>query len=487
MRLTRRGFLGVLGVSALGAASFGPLVLPGAAGQTAELIRSRARLPVPFTVPLPIPPVARPVRTDADADHYLITQRETPVEILPGLRTRILGYDGMFPGPTVVSRRGRRTVVTHRNELSVPTVVHLHGGHTPADSDGYPTDLVARSSTRDYDYPCRQRAATLWYHDHAMHVTGQQVYRGLAGFHLIQDDEEEALPLPKGERDIPLMIVDRAFDEDGSLLYPAAHHGVQDDYMEGVLGDVILVNGAPWPVLEVEAARYRLRLLNASNARRYRLSVPGLPFVHIGSDSGLLDHPVTLGELTMAPGERFDVVVDFTDQPPGTELTVLNGLGRGSAAQVMRFRVTRRASDDSRVPDRLGSLPAVDPAKAVRTREWRFTRGDVGDRAGWLINGQPFDPDRFDADVRLGELEIWRVVSELHHPVHVHLDPFQVVSRRGRAPNPEDAGWKDTVDVRPNDFVDLAVRFTDHAGRYLLHCHNLEHEDMAMMSAFRTS
>jgi spore coat protein A, manganese oxidase len=506
MTLSRRGFLGVAGVSALGLASFGSLVLPGAAGQTAELMRSRARLPEPFTVPLPIPPVARPVRTDASADHYVITQREASVEILPGLRTRILGYDGMFPGPTIVSRSGRRTVVTHRNELAVPTAVHLHGGHTPAESDGYPTDLVVPPDGdmphgmggtvsvghRDYEYPCRQRAATLWYHDHRMDFTGPMVYRGLAGFHLIHDDEEAALPLPAGERDVPLMITDRSFDEDGSFRYPAVDAtmrvlpGVEDEYMEGVLGDVVLVNGAPWPELAVEAARYRLRILNASNARRYRLSVPGVPLVQIGSDGGLLARPVSHDELTVAPGERFDVVVDFTGQRPGTTLTVLNGLGSGPTGSVLRFRVTRRVRDDSHVPDRLSSVPRLDPARAVRTREWRFTRGEVDAHGGWLINDAAFDPARVDADVSLGELEIWRIVSELHHPVHLHLDPFQVLSRSGRTPDPTDTGWKDTVDVRPNEYVDVAVRFTDYRGRYLVHCHNLEHEDMAMMATFRT-
>ena len=508
MTLSRRGFLGVAGVSVLGAASLGSLVLPGPAGQTAELMRSRARLPEPFTVPLPIPPVARPVRSDASGDYYEITQREASVEILPGLRTRILGYDGIFPGPTIVSRSGRRTVVTHRNELSVPTAVHLHGGHTPAAHDGHPHDLVVPPDwgmahtmgggtvtvgQRDYEYPCRQRAATLWYHDHRMDFTGPAVYRGLAGFHLVHDDEDDALPLPREERDIPLMITDRSFDEDGSFRYPALDlamrvlPGVEDDFMEGVLGDVVLVNGAPWPVLEVEAARYRLRILNGSNARRYRLSVPGVPFVHIGSDSGLLARPATLESLTVAPGERFDVVIDLSGQRPGTELTVENGLGSGGTASVLRLRVTRRASDDSRVPDRLSSVPRLDPVRAVRTRQWRFTRGEAGDHTSWLINDATFDPNRVDADVSLGELEIWRFVSELHHPVHVHLDPFQVISRRGKVPRPEDAGWKDTVDVNPAEYVDVAVRFSDYAGKYLVHCHNLEHEDMAMMATYRTS
>lgn len=507
MNLSRRGFLGALGLTALGASSLGALVLPSSAGSTGQLLRSAARPPEPFAVPLPIPPVTEPVRADATGDYYRIVQRKAEVEILPGLRTPMLTYDGVFPGPTVISRRGRRTVVRHRNELPVPTAVHLHGGHTPADSDGYPTDLVlpaggwdhtgharhgdVERGVRQYVYPCDQRAATLWYHDHRMDFTGPQVYRGLAGFHLVTDEEDDALPLPTGERDIPLMIVDRAFEEDGSLRYPSLDPdlrsvpGVEEDFAEGVLGDVILVNGAPWPVLDVDAARYRLRVLNASNARRYLLRLePAADLIQVGSDGGLLERPVRHGELLVAPGERFDLVVDFSRFRPGTELTLHNGLDTGRTADVMRFRVVRRATDDTEVPAVLSSIERVDPAQAVRTRQWRFARAHTGDHHAWLINDAPFAADRADGEVALGEVEIWRFTSDLHHPVHVHLDPFQVVSRRGKEPGPYDAGWKDTIDIGPADYVDVAVRFTDYPGRYLVHCHNLEHEDMAMMAAF---
>ncbi|MDT3442613.1 hypothetical protein QOZ89_23885 [Pseudofrankia sp. BMG5.37] len=200
--------------------------------------------------------------------------------------------------------------------------------------------------------------------DHRMDSTAAQVHRGLAGFHLVTDDEEAALPLPRGDRDIPLMITDRAFDADGSFRYPTPDHalhttgGVTDTYMEGVLGDVILVNGAPWPVLEVAAARYRLRLLNASNARRYqlRLAPARTPFIQIGSDGGLLDHPVEQTTILLAPGERADVVVDFAAFPPSTAVTMNNTLGAGSTAQVMLFRVTGRASDDSHIPAHLSHI-----------------------------------------------------------------------------------------------------------------------------------
>ncbi len=216
-----------------------------------------------------------------------------------------------------------------------------------------------------------QRAATLWYHDHRMDFTGPQVYRGLAGFHLVRDDEEDALGLPSGERELPLMICDRAFEADGSFRYPSIDRtlrevpGVERPWMEGVLGDVVLVNGAPWPVAEVGTARYRLRILNASNARRYRLALsPGGELTQIGSDGGLLAAPVGHTALDVAPAERFDVVVDFAAYAVGSEVTLVNSLGAGAAAQVMRFRVVRtaRRMDDQRaavrpVPDRR-SAPA---------------------------------------------------------------------------------------------------------------------------------
>jgi spore coat protein A, manganese oxidase len=513
--LSRRGFLGLLG----GAAAVGALSgcgLGATGGSTGEQVASAAALPEPFRVPLPVPPVARPVGVDpTGADLYRVTQRVADVEILPGLRTPILGYDGIFPGPTFETRRGRPVVVRHRNELPVPTVVHLHGGHTPAESDGWPLDLVLPAGDtsgwtghhgmvgdpvageREHRYPTDQRAATLWYHDHRMDFTGPAVYRGLAGFHIVRDDIEDAIPLPRGDRELPLMICDRSFAADGSFAYPGLDQGmrslpgVEDDWMEGVLGDVVLVNGAPWPVHEVDAARYRLRLLNASNARRYRIALtvpgaPGLPLVQIGSDGGLLAAPISHDAIEIAPGERFDVVVDFSVLPVGTEVTMANGLGTGRTADVMRFRVVRTAPDDSRVPERLAEVEPLVPAPGATMRTFRFARGAVGDHQGWTINDTSFDPDTSLADIPLGEVEVWRFVTDVHHPVHVHLDPFQVLRRGAGAAGFYDTGWKDTVDIRPAEIVDVAVRFSDHAGRFVFHCHNLEHEDMAMMATIRT-
>ncbi|MFF4714939.1 multicopper oxidase family protein [Streptomyces eurythermus] len=522
---SRRGFL------RLAAGGAGAVALGGLAGcgtdrpSTGVLLASdpEVELPRPFTLPLTVPAVAEPTHGTHGTDVYEVTQRRASVEILPGTRTEIWSYDGTFPGPTFRARSGRPVRLRMTNTLPTPTATHLHGGVTPPDSDGYPTDLLhpvghhedsahpmrgmtgthggtmpeggSATGTRTYTYPLRQRAATLWYHDHRMDFSGPQVWRGLAGFFLVDDDEEDALPLPKGDRDIPLLLCDRSFDADGAFRYPSLDPtltrtpGVRSGYMDGVLGDVQLVNGRPWPYLEVSAARYRLRLLNAANARRYRLALTTsdgrrLPFVQVGSDQGLLARPQTLDTLTMAPAERYDVVVDLSACAPDTTVTLVNTLADGAMRDVMRFHVTSRGRgrDDSRIPTRLSRPGTLRAEQAVTTRhfDFRLGRDDM-----WTVNGHPFDPARTWATPRLGTVERWRLTSDFHHPVHLHLAHFQVLSRAGGAPDPGDRGWKDTVDLRPYEVVEILARFDGHRGRYMLHCHNLEHEDMAMMANFR--
>jgi len=525
--LTRRAALGVLGTAA--AAGVGvPLGqnLVSASDSTGVLRSSGLPLPQRFARPLPIPRVLAPSSTDATTDYYEITAREASVELVPGVRTAIWGYEGTFPGPTLVSRSGRRTVVRHRNELAVPEVVHLHGGHTPAEHDGYPTDLllprgmavpppampgmdmpgmtnpdpraVIAREVREYVYPLNQRATTLWYHDHRMGFTGPGVWRGLFGLHLVRDDEEDALGLPTGERDLPLMITDRAFAADGSLRYPALDPtglhtpGVSGDFGAGVLGDVILVNGAPWPVAEVAPATYRLRLLNASNARRYRLALRPGPaggngFAQIGTEGGLLAAPIHHDSIDIAPAQRYDVLVDFGRFAPGQEVTLANLFGTGATADVMRFRVTGGTRDSMPVPARLSDVESLDPARARVTREFNLRNWKRQGRPEWRISGRGFDPARAEATPRLGDVEVWRLVSDFHHPVHLHLAHFQVVSRDGRDPGPFDHGWKDTIDLLPNQPAEIVMRFDDYRGRFVFHCHNLEHEDMAMMSTMVVS
>jgi spore coat protein A len=520
----RRTFLGGGLAAVIGAGVGVPLTL-GAGGSTStgNLLPSRRPLPPAFAQPLQLPAVLQPTRSDATADYYDITQRRALASILPDVKTEIWGYNGIFPGPTLVSRHGRSAVVTHRNDLPLPTVVHLHGGRTPPDSDGYPLDFInpadmsymngrmeadvhgsmkmpesggnVAQGFRTYAYPLEQRAAGLWYHDHRMDFTGPSVWRGLAGFHLHRDEEEDALGLPSGSRELPLMILDRSFNSDGSFLYPSVDvtlvntPGVTDRFVPGVLGDTMLVNGTPWPQAQVEGAQYRLRLLNACNARRLSLRLDPPPrggIVQIGTDGGLLSAPSTHGHLEMAPAQRFDVIVDFAGYRPGTVVTMVNDFGEAQMAQVMQFVVGEPTDDQFRIPDHLSTIHPLEASQAVVTRTFQFQTGDVSGTRGWLIDGAPFSPTNISASVKLGTVEVWRLMADFHHPIHIHLNPFQVLSRGLGGPGEFDKGWKDTIDLRPAEEASIAIQFDGYAGKYVFHCHNLEHEDMAMMANFET-
>jgi spore coat protein A, manganese oxidase len=495
MRMTRRQILnfGITGAASL--ALGGCSISFGEGDHIGRLALSAVPLPEPFSMPLPVPPVLEPVRREDGVDVYEIVQQERRTEILPGLMTPIWGYNGIFPGPTIEARRDRSVVVRQRNELPVPVSVHLHGGVIPAESDGYPTDLIAPGETKEYVYPLQQRAAALWYHDHRMDFTGPQVYRGLAGFFVVRDEEEDALPLPAREKEIPLMLTDRAFREDGSFFYPSrdpslqGEPGVEVEFRDGVLGDVILVNGAPWPFLEVSATRYRFRILNSSNARRYALELDPAPregsaFVQVGSDGGLLANPVSHRRLPISPAERFDVVIDFSQYVVGDQITLMNRFGDGSTSRVMQFRVVREERDESVIPAQLAEIERLDPANASQTRRFRFHSGEVYGHQGWIIDGEPFSPETIVARPRLGEVEIWDLRGNTHHPIHLHLAHFQVLSRGGGNPAAHDAGWKDSVNLDGGEEVRVIARFGPYRGKYVFHCHNLEHEDMAMMANF---
>jgi spore coat protein A, manganese oxidase len=469
-----------------------------------KLLVSRCPLPAPFAIPLPVIPTLHPDRTDSTTDYYEVTARASQGQILPGFNTEFWGYNAMFPGPTIEARSGRRVSLTLHNALPRPIVNHLHGGRTPSESDGYPTDFIlpaagftqshmhdpsARIVTgeREYIYPNQQRASTLWYHDHRMDFTAAQVWRGLAGFYILRDAEEMRLPLPRGEKEIPLLICDRSFDANGGLFYPSldpellTQPGVTNEYMGGVLGDVILVNGTPWPTLEVANTKYRFRVLNACNARRLELALePGGSFVQIGSDGGLLAAPVSHRTVRISPAERFDLIVDFSRHKVGSVVTLANQAGSGRVAKIMQFRVVRAEKDDSVIPPQLSTIAFPNASDAVATRIFDFSYQGM---QGWTVNKKPYDPARMDATPKLDSTEIWRLQSDFSHPLHLHLVHFQVLSHSGR-PGSYDAGWKDTISLFPGQTADILIKFSGYRGRYVFHCHNLEHEDMAMMANF---
>jgi len=438
-----------------------------------------------FRVPLRIPPVLSPVRSDSTADYYEIFSRETTAEIIPGLPTRVWGYNGSFPGPTIEARRGRTVVVRHTNHLDRPTVVHLHGGITEPESDGFPTDTLAPGETRSFRYSNTGPAATLWYHDHSWQGTGRNLYMGLAGLYLLKGDSDVDAQLPNGRYDIPLMLQDRAFTNDSELDYDHDRH-------HGAAGTMMLVNGVPWPVLEVASRKYRFRILNASNATPVRLALSShQPLVQVATEQGLLPAPVTLSSIGLAMAERVEVIIDFSLYPVGSRLVLLNTRGDGALGRIIRFDVVRKERDDSRVPERLAEFEPLQPVKAVRTRTFvfggRLTLG-VPPGVKWVINNESFDPARTDANPRLGDVEVWRFVNQglmgrtMLHPVHTHLAPFQILGRNGGAPLRQERGWKDTVAIDDGEAVDIIIRWNGYRGRYLLHCHNLEHEDHSMMA-----
>jgi spore coat protein A len=449
--------------------------------------------PVPrFAVPLAIPPTISPSRSHGATDFYDVTEFATEATILPGLRTPVWTYNGTTPGPTFDAVKGRDSQVTITNHLGVPTTMHLHGGDTPPQFDGHPLQLVQPGTSFTHVFPGNHPAATLWYHDHAIHATGRNVYQGLSGFFLIRDDVELGLGLPKGPPfEVPLVFQDRLFNADGSLFYPEKEPGLP--VRQGVFGDVILVNGTPFPFMEVERRKYRFRLLNGSNARFYQLELStGEPITVIGSEGGFLTAPVETPSLLMAEAERYDIVIDFARYPVGTHVVLRNTIAPdpfgdpvdpAKVRELMRFDVTADAASDFAIPKALGPGPVANAADAVRMRTWEFNRS----HGAWTINGKLFEAGRIDASPAFGTTEIWEFVNKSGgwlHPVHPHLVEFRLLDRNGQAPKPYEAGPKDVVALGPNETARVALKFVDFRGVYVFHCHNIEHEDHDMMTQF---
>jgi FtsP/CotA-like multicopper oxidase with cupredoxin domain len=435
----------------------------------------------PFQVPLAIPPVLKPVRSDGNRDYYVTTMRRARAEILPGKRTSIWGFDGHFPGPTIKARRGREIIIRRRNRLNVPATTHLHGGQVPSASDGHPSLLIRPGEAYDYVYPNLQEAATLWYHDHTCKETSRNNYMGLSGLYLIEDEAEAELNLPKGKYDVPLILQDRTFRKDGSLGFK--------DKTDDLFGDTYLVNGRPMPFLRVANRKYRFRILNGSHSRGYTLALASNePLIQIGSDQGLLAAPHLAGSIPIWPSERVEIVIDFSKYPVGTKL-VLQDLSDpadpSSGKPIMEFRVDRDEEDTSSLPPVLRTIERLLPDPNTVQREFVLSKDIETNK--WVINGKPFDAGRIDIKPRLGDTEIWsfRNSSTSTHPMHVHLVRFQILDRSNLQLNPGELGWKDTVRVDPSATVRVIMKFDGFTGRYMYHCHNLAHEDHSMMGQMR--
>jgi len=439
-----------------------------------------------YKLPLPVPKALTPYSTAGGVDRYRITMQPAKAEIFPGIQTDVVTYGGQFPGPLIRARSGRTVSIVQTNKLEMPTSVHLHGASVKALDDGSPMDTIAPGDSRVYTYPNRQPHASLWYHDHAHHMESEHVYRGLSGSYLITDAVERSLPLPCGAYDVPLAIRDAAFGDSGQFVY------VMGDFQNRT---TLLTNGVAYPRFEVAARKYRLRLLNSSNLRSLRLRLAdGGEIVQIGSDGGLLAKPNPTDAIFLSPGERADVVVDFSRYSVGTQLvlqnTLLNGGPVERLGEGLRFDVVRTAADKSEIPSVLRTLPPLPQPTAERTVVLSMDETGGPDVKAY-INGKTYDPDRIDDYIRHGASEVWTVTNTnkfAPHNIHLHLVQFRVLERNGQAPGPAESGLKDTVMLMPGETVKIQATFdTYRGGPYLYHCHLIDHAAMGMMAQFKVT
>jgi spore coat protein A len=488
-----------------------------------------------FVDPLPIPALARaaglrssPAAPSLQIPYYRIAMRQFQMKVHRDVPpTTFWGYDGSCPGPTFDARKGEPILVEWANELpqqhlfavdhtlhgaeadkpDVRTVVHLHGGRTPPESDGYPEDWFVPGKSATHFYPNQQDAAALFYHDHAMGITRLNVVAGLSGLYLLRDEFEDGLHLPKGAYELPLVIFDRSFQPDGQIYYPLSGK-TGAPWVSEYYGSAILVNGRIFPFHEVEPRKYRLRLLNSSNGTFYKLSFstepsvtsPGIAFHQIGSEQGFLPAPAPMNLLILDPGERADLILDFSSHA-GKEVYL-----RTNVAMVMQFRVSsKKTSDSFSLPATLRPVPRTQESGALVSRQ--LTLADYQNRLGrsnvMLLNGAHWNMPVTEKPV-LNSTEIWSFLNltDDSHPIHLHMVRFQILDRKpfdlsvyqltkkivftGPATElaPGELGWKDTVRVDPMTITRIIVMFEGFAGKYVWHCHMLEHEDNEMMRPY---
>jgi len=423
-----------------------------------------------------------------------LTAAPATVAVWPGYPGPVLTLNGSIPGPTIRARRGEWFTARIDNQLGEPLVLHWHGILAPERMDGHPRDGVASGQSYGVHFPIRNRAGTYWYHAHTDALTASQAYRGMAGAFIVEDPAEAALDLPAGNHDLVLVLTDKRSNAARQLIYSPT----MMDTMSGYLGDVVLVNGTPDAWLSVDRGRYRLRLVNGSNARIFKLGLSaGRALQLIATDGGLFPAPVTVTTLMLAPGQRADIVVDFAPYSVGQSVVLrsfsfpasggmMGGPRQGTEFDVLRFYVDGAATGAPPVPATLSAITPLDPALAQRTRVFTLAMSGMVH----TINGLLFSLNRVDFTVPFGQLELWEIrnTSTEFHPMHVHGALFQVSYRSSTATlAPEDTGWKDTVLVSPNETVRLLVNFDSYPGVFLFHCHNLEHEDSGMMLNFEVT
>lgn len=531
MSLTRRQLLMSL-ASATGALLRTPVFAQSDEGRSNTLLGVRLE---PFVDPLFIPPVLRQNGVKQGSCDQKIRISEFRQKLHRDLPPSIVwGFEGSTPGPTIQAKRGHPLTIEWSNQLPVKhrllvdhtidgagtdvpevrTTIHLHGGHVSAQNDGYPEAWIVSGQKQQTVYPNQQPGATLWYHDHAMGITRLNAMMGLAGIYMLVDPEEQKLRLPSGAYDVPLTFQDRILDIRGQIAYPVSETPGAPAVPE-FFGTQILVNGRVSPYFAVEPRLYRFRFLNASNARTFHFSMePDQYFVQIGTDGGLLPAPVPRQDLLLAPGERIDAIIDFQGRE-GRRINLVNYApapypsgGGPVPGLALQFRVRRPLSptiDASTIPETLPNVPRLLETSAAKTRRMKLTEVMPvnGQRHRVLLDGRRFKDPITEDPVR-GSTEIWEFVNTTidAHPIHLHAVHFQLLDRQAFdlrrfqstsevvltesavSPALYELGWKDTIICPPGQVTRIIIPFSAEPGRFVWHCHVLEHEDNEMMRPY---
>jgi blue copper oxidase len=410
----------------------------------------------------------------------------------------VLGYQsGGILGPTIRANTGTNANINFQNNLSEKSNIHWHGLKIPADMDGHPEAFINSGGSFNYQFAINQRAALNWYHPHPDGATARQAFQGLAGLFIVNDAEEAALNLPSGIYEIPLVIQDKRLTSSGIAYNPTSM-----EVMTGYMGETILVNGEASPFTEIATRFYRLRILNGSNARIYNLALSNnADLIVIGNDGGLLKNSVTVKNILLSPGERIDVLVNFSGLPIGTEVFLENKMfdNAGSAQgkqgfKILKFKITQTVNDSFSVPASLSSINYIQASAATRTRNFVLNvmqmSGGMNMTGMHQINGKTYNKNRIDETVAANATEIWEFDNsqgDEPHPIHLHGVHFQILERTGGRGQliASESGWKDTVLLLPQEKVKLIIPFASLTGVFVFHCHNLEHEDDGMMLQYQ--
>ncbi|MDO9154016.1 MAG: multicopper oxidase family protein [Paludibacter sp.] len=441
-----------------------------------------------FTTILPSPPITNSKTS--------LTAQWTTQTIFKGKLSNVLGYQsGSILGPTMVVNSGDSIKVKLKNNLDEPTNIHWHGLIAPANMDGHPEDVIQPGSLFDYAFKVFQRGGLYWYHPHPDGHTAKQAYLGLAGAIIVRDAEENTLNLPSGEFEVPLVIQDKRINADYSLDYSPS----MNDVMTGYMGQYITVNGVHSPYKGVKTTTYRFRILNGSNGRIYNLGFSnGATFKVIGSDGGLLETAETVSTLLLGPGERVDILMDFSSYPVGKEIFLINNQFSAGTSQgkqkfnIVKFIVDTKATENYSTPANLSIIDKIGTTISYKTRNFDISNMNMSGMSMTgmhRINNKIYDKNRIDEVVAAGSTEIWvfdNSTGDEPHPMHIHGVQFQVLDRTGGRSKliASEKGWKDTILLLPGEKVRVIMTFSNNKGLFMLHCHNLEHEDDGMMLQF---